>query len=146
MEAVRALPCTFFDASDNLKEVFFYVSFPIFHPPAGIGWHHCRYLRRLDFATANPAVSGGTVPDCRGHDGAALSLPGSYLAPLPPVICNAVIVGAEIAWFFPEGMSFWAAYGLNAFTVGIGELAVCCLLGLPLLKWAERTPALLKRV
>ena len=36
---------------------------------------------------------------------------------------------------FPEGMSFWAAYGLNAFTVGIGELAVCCLLGLPLLKW-----------
>ena len=65
---------------------------------------------------------------------------------VPPVICNAVIVGAEIAWFFPEGMSFWAAYGLNAFTVGIGELAVCCLLGLPLLKWAERTPALLKRV
>ena len=43
-------------------------------------------------------------------------------------------------------MSFWAAYGLNAFTVGIGELAVCCLLGLPLLKWVERTPALLKRV
>ena len=73
-------------------------------------------------------------------------LKNRYLAPLPPVICNAVIVGAEIAWFFPEGMSFWAAYGLNAFTVGIGELAVCCLLGLPLLKWAERTPALLKRV
>ena len=66
-----------------------------------------------------------------------------YLAPLPPVICNAVIVGAEIAWFFPmEGMGFWAAYGLNAFTVGLGELLACYVLGLPLLRWAERTPLL----
>ena len=70
-------------------------------------------------------------------------LHNQYLAPLPPVICNAVIVGAEIAWFFPtEGMGFWAAYGLNAFTVGLGELLVCYLLGLPLLRWVERTPAL----
>ena len=68
-----------------------------------------------------------------------------YLAPLPPVICNAVIVGAEIAWFFPaEGMTFWAAYGFNALTVGLGELVVCYLLGLPLLTWAERTPALVR--
>ena len=51
-----------------------------------------------------------------------------YLAPLPPVICNAVIVGA--------------AYGLNAFTVGLGELLACYVLGLPLLRWAERTPLL----
>ena len=37
------------------------------------------------------------------------------LAPLPPVICNMVLVGAEIAWFFPaEGMGFWAAFGINA--------------------------------
>ena len=68
-----------------------------------------------------------------------------YLAPLPPVFCNAVIVGAEIAWFFPtEGMTFWAAYGFNALTVGLGELAACYLLGLPLLIWAERTPALIR--
>lgn len=52
-----------------------------------------------------------------------------WLAPLPPVICNAVIVGAEIAWFFPEGMAFWPAYALNAFTVGVGELAACYVLG-----------------
>ena len=69
-------------------------------------------------------------------------LKNRYLTPLPPVLCNAVIVGAEIAWFFPpEGMTFWAAYGFNALTVGLGELAVCGLLGLPLLAWAERTPA-----
>ena len=66
-----------------------------------------------------------------------------WLAPLPPVLCNAVIVGAEIAWFFPmEGMGFWAAYGLNAFTVGLGELLACYVLGLPLLRWAERTSLL----
>ena len=52
-----------------------------------------------------------------------------WLAPLPPVICNAVIVGAEIAWFFPEGMAFWPAYALNAFTVGLGELVACYVLG-----------------
>jgi len=70
-------------------------------------------------------------------------LKSRHLAPLPPVICNAVIVGAEIAWFFPpEGMGFWTAYGLNALMVGLGELAVCCILGLPLLHWAEKTPAL----
>ena len=39
-------------------------------------------------------------------------------------------------------MGFWAAYGLNALTMGLGELAVCVLLGLPLLRWAEHTPAL----
>ena len=74
-------------------------------------------------------------------------LKNRYLTPLPPVLCNAVIVGAEIAWFFPtEGMTFWAAYGFNALTVGLGELAVCCLLGLPLLDWAERTPAVQRLV
>ena len=74
-------------------------------------------------------------------------LKNRYLTPLPPVLCNAVIVGAEIAWFFPtEGMTFWAAYGFNALTVGLGELAVCCLLGLPLLAWAERTSAVQRLV
>lgn len=56
-----------------------------------------------------------------------------WLAPLPPVICNAVIVGAEVAWFFPEGMAFWPAYALNAFTVGLGELLACYGLGMLLL-------------
>lgn len=57
-------------------------------------------------------------------------MPNRWLAPLPPVICNAVIVGAEIAWF--EGgftAAFWPAYAFNAFTVGLGELIACYLLG-----------------
>ena len=69
------------------------------------------------------------------------------LAPLPPVICNMVLVGAEIAWFFPtDGMGFWAAYGLNALTVGIGEAAACFLLGSMLLRALPRVPALRSRM
>ena len=65
------------------------------------------------------------------------------LAPLPPVICNMVLVGAEIAWFFPtEGMGFWAAFGINALTVGIGEAAACFILGSLLLRVLPRVPAL----
>ena len=65
------------------------------------------------------------------------------LAPLPPVICNMVLVGAEIAWFFPaEGMTFWAAFGFNALTVGIGEAAACFILGSLLLQVLPRVPAL----
>lgn len=57
-------------------------------------------------------------------------LKNRWLAPLPPVICNAVIVGAEIACFFPmDGMTFWSAYALNAFTVGMGQLIACYVLG-----------------
>ena len=57
-------------------------------------------------------------------------MPNLALAPLPPVICNAVIVGAEIAWF-ETGFTaaFPAAYAFNALTVGLGELAACYILG-----------------
>lgn len=62
-------------------------------------------------------------------------MPNLYLAALPPVVCNAVIVGAEIAWFtVQDGGAFWPAYGLNALTVGLGEAAACYILGVPLTK------------
>ena len=53
-----------------------------------------------------------------------------WLAPLPPVLCNAVIVGAEIAWA-ETGITpaFWTAFGFNAVTVGLGELIACYALG-----------------
>ena len=65
-----------------------------------------------------------------------------WLAPLPPVVCNAVIVGAEIAYFATlDGAAFWPAYALNAFTVGLGEAIACYVLGTLLLRALERTPA-----
>ena len=69
------------------------------------------------------------------------------LAPLPPVICNMVLVGAELALFYPaKGMGFWAAYGFNALTVGIGEAAACFILGSLLLQVLPRVPALKSRM
>lgn len=63
-----------------------------------------------------------------------------WLAPLPPVICNAAIVGAEIALFFPNGMAFLPAYWLNASTVGLGELIACYVLGGLLLTALPKLP------
>ena len=57
-------------------------------------------------------------------------MPNRWLAPLPPVLCNAVIIGFEVAWA-TTGLTdaFWPAYAFNAFTVGFGELLACYGLG-----------------
>lgn len=66
-----------------------------------------------------------------------------WIAPLPPVLCNMVIVGAEIAYFATlDGGAFLPAYILNAFTVGLGEAIACYGLGTLLLKALPRVPAL----
>lgn len=54
-----------------------------------------------------------------------------WLAPLFPVLSNAIIVGLEISFFLPEGLS-WAGFAASALSVGLGELVVCYGLGLPL--------------
>ena len=65
-------------------------------------------------------------------------MPNKWLAPLPPVVCNAVIVGAECAWYQTGfGPAFWPAY---AFTVGLGELLACCVLGALLIRALPRIP------
>ena len=66
-------------------------------------------------------------------------MPNRWLAPLPPVVCNAVIVGAEVAWMQTGfGPAFWPAYVLNALSVGFGELVACYVLGLVLLNALPR--------
>ena len=70
-------------------------------------------------------------------------MPNRALAPLPPVLCNAVIVGAEIAWFETGfGPGFPAAYAFHALTVGFGELLACYVLGSLLLAALPRVPVL----
>ena len=61
-----------------------------------------------------------------------------WLAPVGPVLANAVIVGLEIAWFLPEGVT-WAGFAASAVSVGLGELVICFGLGLPLAVLVERT-------
>lgn len=70
-------------------------------------------------------------------------MPNRWLASLPPVLCNAVIVGAEISWFMTGfGPGFWQAYTFNIITVGLGELAACVVLGQLLLSVLPKIPAL----
>ena len=53
------------------------------------------------------------------------------LAMLPPVIINAVVIGLEIAFFFlPEGFTVWG-FIISGLEVGLGELIVCYVFGIP---------------
>lgn len=67
------------------------------------------------------------------------------LAPLPPVLANTVIVGLEVACLSDAGFAWsnfsWAAFGAGALSVGLGELVVCYVLGLPLLIALRRSGA-----
>lgn len=59
-----------------------------------------------------------------------MKMPNRFLAPLPPVICNGVIVGGMIAWYEAGfGPNFWPMFALAAPGVALGELAACGLLG-----------------
>lgn len=64
------------------------------------------------------------------------------LAPLFPIIANAIIVGAEITIYFPDDSIDNKAimFLLNALWVGLGELVVCYGAGIPLLIAIEKTP------
>lgn len=59
-------------------------------------------------------------------------LPVKWLAPLPPVFWNGLIVGAVLAYVTAPG-NFMAAFWINSLQVAAGELLACYLLGLPLL-------------
>ena len=62
-----------------------------------------------------------------------------WLAPLPPVLCNAVIIGALIA--FQEvglGGAFLGLFAYHALTIGLGQVLACYGLGLLLLAGGEK--------
>jgi uncharacterized membrane protein len=57
-----------------------------------------------------------------------------YLAPLPSVVVNALVVGALLVYVYQVGVSFWVAAGY----VAIGQAIACFALGIPLMKLLER--------
>ena len=61
------------------------------------------------------------------------------LALLPPVVVNAVMVGAMLAYVISPD-SFWSAFPLFALEVGVGEAVAMYVLGLPLSFLLERIP------
>ena len=73
--------------------------------------------------------------------------PRPWLAPLPPVLCNAVLIGGMLTWYevgFTE--AFLPLFGFNALWVGLGEAAVCYLLGGLFLRAVSRVSPLGKYI
>ena len=64
-----------------------------------------------------------------------------YLAPVPPVVINAVCIGALLAFTSPGGASF-PLFWTSALGVGAGQAAACVLLGLPLMIALQKTGVL----
>jgi len=60
-------------------------------------------------------------------------MPSKWLAPLPPVVINAVVIG--YMWSYFAQMPFY----LTAGYVALGQLGACYLLGLPLLFLLEKS-------
>ena len=65
-----------------------------------------------------------------------------WLAPLPPVICNALIVGAVLTVQQVPGELFLGTFAYHALTVGLGEAIACFLLVGLLLQLLPRVPSL----
>lgn len=63
-----------------------------------------------------------------------------WLAPLPPVLSNGVIIGAMLAYVLTPS-SFGASFVLFGAQVAAGELLACYVLGLPLLIFLPRLSA-----
>lgn len=70
-------------------------------------------------------------------------MPKKWLAPLPPVIANTVLIGLVLA-YEQAGTSaaFWPTYAFNALTVGLGEAVACYGLGGLLLWRLDKSNAL----
>ena len=69
--------------------------------------------------------------------------PNRWLAPLPPVLCNGVIIGGMLAWYQAGfGPNFWSMFALAGPGVALGELVACYLLGGLLLRWLPKVEGL----
>ena len=66
------------------------------------------------------------------------------LSALAPVIVNALVVGAEITFFFMGTPATLPLLLLNMGTVGLGELVSCVVLGLLLVRAIEHSPRVLE--
>lgn len=90
------------------------------------------------FGTAATLLACLVTYRLRGLRVKGLALPAS----LPPVVFNALIVGAEISIFFTDGAATVPVVLFNMLTVGLGEVISCCILGVALVRLIEGTPRL----
>lgn len=86
-------------------------------------------LLDLIFGSAATLLAALLSARCKTRVGAAI----------PPILCNAVLVGALLSWEAGgTAASFAALFAYNAVTVGAGEAVACLIFGLPLLRVLEK--------
>lgn len=66
----------------------------------------------------------------------------AFLVPLPAIICNAVMVGAMLAWVLTDEQVFWQSFLVFGAEVAAGEAAVMYALGIPLYLFVKKTALL----
>lgn len=59
------------------------------------------------------------------------------LAAIPPIVVNAVFIGAELAVAYSTG-SIFPLFWAMAFSVGVGQFVSCVILGIPLVMQLEK--------
>jgi uncharacterized membrane protein len=69
-----------------------------------------------------------------------------WLASLPPVVCNAINIGAVVTVQQVPMELFWGTFAYNALTIGLGEALACYVLGGLLLKVLSGNPAIKKHL
>lgn len=79
---------------------------------------------------ADTVLNGGAATDRKN-----IGYSPCILACLMPVLFNAGIVGAELAWLSVSRELFWSTFALYAAEVGGGEAAVLFVLGLPAMRY-----------
>lgn len=68
-------------------------------------------------------------------------MPNRWLAPMPPVLCNAVILGGLFSWQSAGvGPGFFPAFVYNGLTVGLGQVVACYGLGMVVLAALPHIP------
>lgn len=119
---------------------------PIFTPDAIVGVTLGCLLTNLLGSSPIDAVFGTLATliaalltwKLRGVRWRSLPIPSALM----PVLVNAVVVGAEITFFFMDTPATGAALAFNMLTVGLGEVVSCMVLGLLLVKAVEKNRAL----
>ena len=119
---------------------------PIFTPDAIVGVTLGCLLTNLLGSSPLDAVFGTLATliaalltwKLRGVRWRSLPIPSALM----PVLVNAVVVGAEITFFFMDTPATGAALAFNMLTVGLGEVVSCMVLGLLLVKAVEKNRAL----
>ena len=71
-----------------------------------------------------------------------MKMPRWYLAALPPILVNLIILPPIWAWTYVGAVNgaFWANWAWNCLTFAIGEAVVCYVLGTLLLNALPRIP------